>query len=170
MLTPKFDPDLVPLLMKMDYLRETITPPQICHRPHLEDERQTQDDRWGRSQGRVHPHLHPQSTLAAEHQKTARGQPGATGVPPNGGEKLSSIPPPLLYTHTIPPFSFQMPPWPPLLKHRSKSPDRSRRLRNKWRQIPDSCVAFFCSRANIFRYLENVDPDGSNVSESWSSF
>lgn len=58
-----------------------------------------------------------------------KGQPGAMGS--HHGAKLSSIP---LYTHTYTlaiPILIPHAPLTSLLKHRSKSPDWSQRLRNK---------------------------------------
>lgn len=49
------------------------------------------------------------------------------------------------HTHTIP-ILIPHAPLTSLLKHRSKSPDWSQRLRNKWRQIPDFCMAFSAGR------------------------
>lgn len=149
--------------------------PQICHHPHLKDERQTQEDgetdgeisgsgrrwrRWWRKEEKRSQRVsqsafiltwasrctssHPWQTSTAKHQRE-KGQPGAMGS--HHGAKLSSIP---LYTHTHPnaiPTLIPHAPLTSLLKHRSKSPDWSQRLRNKWRQIPDSCMAFFCREA-----------------------
>lgn len=99
------------------------------------------------SPGRTHPHLsqalHIQSPLADVHSQTPEGERSARGhgVPPRGRVLLN----PSVHTHTIP-ILIPHAPLTSLLKHRSKSPDWSQRLRNKWRQIPDFCMASSAGR------------------------
>lgn len=96
---------------------------------------------------RIRPHLsqslHIQSPLADVHSQTPEGKRSARGhgVPSRGKALLNPSIYTHTYTHTIPiliPHALLT----SLLKHRSKSPDWSQQLRNKWCQIPDFCMAF----------------------------
>lgn len=180
--------------------------PQICHHLHLKDERQTQEERqtdrqtdgererereenkWlvtmmmeERGDHRefaltCSQSLHIHSPLADVHSQTPEGErsPRGHGVPPRGQSSPQSLDT-HTYAHTIP-ILIPRAPLTSLLKHRSKSSDWSQRLRNKWRQIPDFCMAFStgrheegCSRriwhstcANIFRYWK-----GGSQQSTW---
>lgn len=150
--------------------------PQICHHPHLKDERQTQEEgerdrnKWlasttmmeergeeitESSSVGIHPHLswalHIQSALADVHRQTPEGRRSARGhgVPRQGKALLN----PSTHTYTCTfPILIPHAPLTSLLKHRSKSPDWSQQLRNKWCQMPDFSMAFFCRAANLFWY------------------
>ncbi|CAK6949939.1 Hypothetical predicted protein [Scomber scombrus] len=80
----------------------------------------------------IHPHLSQsvqiQSPLADVHSQTPEGKRSARGhgVPSRGKALLN----PSVHTHTIPILILHAP-LTSLLKHRSKSPDWSQRLRNK---------------------------------------
>lgn len=158
--------------MKMDYSLEPITPTNLSSSsPERREadagrerdrrtERETETEisglwRWWwrkeiteSSSVRIRPHLSPpphiHSPLADVHSQTPEGKRSARGhgVPPRGKALLN----PSVHTHTIP-ILIPHAPLTSLLKHRSKSPDWSQRLRNKWRQIPDFCMAFFCREA-----------------------
>lgn len=162
------DGDKRAALMKMDYSWEPIMPTNLSSSSPerreagagREVDRDGERDRnkWSvatmtRSRGDhrgFHPHLslslHLQSPLADVHNWTPEGKMVSQGPRgPTMGQSFSQS----LYahtdTHTIP-ILIPYTPLTSLLKHRSKSPDWSQWLRNKWCQIPDFCMAFSAKR------------------------
>lgn len=142
--------------MKMDYSFEPIIPTNLSSSSpeRREADAGRERDRWRErdrnkwfvtmmmeergeeitesSWAHIHPHLsqalHIQSPLADVHSQTPEGERSARGhgVPPRGKALLN----PYVHTHTIP-ILIPHAPLTSLLKHRSKSPDWSQRLRNK---------------------------------------
>lgn len=183
--------------MKMDYSKEPITPSNLSSSSperREADAGRARDRQTGRREKNKwlvtttatmmieergdhtefgEPHLkarrctHPWQTSTTKHQPGGRGW-RVTQRPwgPAAGQSF----PQSLYTHAIP---IPHAPLTSLLKHRSKSPDWSQWLRNKWRQIPDSCLAFLYREArrglqppdlafHLCKYiliLENVVPN-----------
>lgn len=160
--------------------------PQICHHPHLKDERQMQEERQTEGETDRNKWFVTGMTMMTEGRghgitESASSSPEPVAAPPvtlgrrpqpdTSGEKVSQRPwgpttrqssPQSLYTHTHTlTISVLIPhaPLTSLLKHRSKSPDWSQQLRNKWCQIPDSCMAFSAGKQafHLCKYISILE-------------